>query len=107
MCAGVAGWGAAQLVGEPGYALPALARGLLSGSAVMTLGCRRAHRDRLAAPAAGEVVAPLLSMTENQGEAWCGPAAGRTVGRNHQNGWAIGVRGRSYCAGSGGLVASR
>lgn len=62
MCAGAASWGASPLLGEPGWALPALASGVVSGLTVMTIGRRRVYRDRLT-ERADAAVAPLLGMT--------------------------------------------
>lgn len=62
ICAGVAGWGVAPLLGEPAWALPALAAGTLSGAGILTSGHRRRRRNQLV-DRASESVAALLGVT--------------------------------------------
>ncbi len=65
MCAGVGGWGAAPLMGEPGWALPALAAGTLSGTGVAAAGHRRQRRAQLL-DRASAAVAPLLGVSNSK-----------------------------------------
>jgi S-DNA-T family DNA segregation ATPase FtsK/SpoIIIE len=79
MCAGVAGWGAAPLLGEPGWALPALAAGTITGTGVATVGHRRQRRVQIL-DRASAAVAPLLGVSASKTQ-------GLVQGSRWTNGW--------------------
>lgn len=78
-CVGIAGWGLAPILGEPGLALPVAAGGALSGVAVLTTGQRSARRADLVAHL-GEHLAPMLGATP-------GRTAGLVRARSWTSGW--------------------
>ncbi|MDP2624509.1 MAG: AAA family ATPase, partial [Actinomycetota bacterium] len=61
-CLGLAGWGAAPLLGEPAWALPALVAGVGGGAGIATTGHRTARRAAMVGHLA-DALAPLLGIT--------------------------------------------